>query len=91
MKTKTPKINFKNRDSRNDKRRKNVFEQSLQGDFALLMSHFDNSMGDYNHLLFDFIERQVPNARQKFQRFLQSWLQNEIYADSTWEHTPKEL
>jgi len=86
MKTKAPKINFNNRNSRNDKRKKNVFEQSLQGDFALLMSRFDNSMGDYNHLLFDFIEKQVPHARKKFQRFLQTWLTN-----LDLEHFPKEL
>ena len=78
MKTKDPKINFKNRDSRKDKRRKNVFEQSLQGDFDLVMSHFDNSMGDYNGLLFDFIKQHVPQARQKFQKFLQNWVQTEV-------------
>jgi len=80
MKTKNPKINFKNRNSRRDKRCKNVYPNSLQGDFALVMdvmdNTVDNSMGDYNHLVFDFINAYVPDCRKKFQKFLQDWTNN---------------
>ena len=74
MKTKNPKINFKNRNSRRDKRRKNVYPDNIQGDFALVMDNVvDNSMGDNNYLVFNFIESHVPNCRKKFQKFLQDW------------------
>lgn len=70
------KIDFKNRNSRKDRRRKNVFEETIQGDFDLVMdSYFDNSTGDYNHLWGDFINSLGdPNIREKFQKFLQDYM-----------------
>jgi hypothetical protein len=75
--TKFPRINFKNRDSRNDKRRKNVFSDDIQGDFDLVMSSVvDNSTGNFNHLWGDFINTLGgPEVmREQFQTFLQKWL-----------------
>jgi hypothetical protein len=83
-KTKLPKINFKNRNSRNDKRRKNVFSDDIQGDFDLVMSSVvDNSTGDFNHLWGDFINTLGgPKVmRKQFQAFLQKWLNN-FYQDA---------
>lgn len=74
------KINFNNRNSKRDKRCKNVYPNNIQGDYALVMDNVvDNSTGDYNYLVFDFIEAHVPDCRKKFQKFLQDWaVENEI-------------
>lgn len=87
------KINFKNRNSRQDKRRKNIYEENIQGDFALVMdSCFDNSTGDYNHLWSDFINTldDPKVVRKKFQKFLQEYL-NKSVADHEESWLPKEI
>ena len=70
------KIDFTNRNSRKDKRKKKTFKETIQGDFDLVMdSYFDNSTGDYNHLWGDFINSLGdPNIREKFQKFLQDYI-----------------
>lgn len=70
------KIDFKNRNNRKDKRKKNVFEETIQGDFHLVMdTFFDNSTGNYNHLWGDFINTldNPKVVRKKFQKFLQKF------------------
>lgn len=79
-----PKIDFNNRNSRRDKRQKNVFKETIQGDFFLVMdSCFDNSTGDFNHLWGDFINTlgDPEVMRKKFQEFLQKQL-DEVMADT---------
>jgi hypothetical protein len=95
--TKYPKINFKNRASRYDKRRKNFFSDDIQGDFDLVMSSVvDNSTGNFNHLWGDFINTlgNPEVVREQFQTFLQKWLddvyQETIDADDTTK-LPKEI
>lgn len=88
-----PKINFKNRNSRKDKRRKNVFDETIQGDFNLAMDCcFDNSTGDYNHLWSEFINTlgEPKVMRKKFQKFLQNYL-DEIMKDTDEDRFPKEI
>jgi hypothetical protein len=87
---KTPKINFKNRDNRRDKRVKNSYPENPQGDFHLLMSQFDNSTGDYNYLVFDFLNNHVPECREKFQKFLQDWL-NDLYEENEFDNISDEI
>lgn len=77
------KIDWKNRNSRKDKRRKNMFKETISGDWDLVMDFhglrlFDNSMGRYNHLLIDFIETlDDPKVlRKKFQKFLQKYIED---------------
>ena len=93
--TTLPKINFKNRNSRKDKRKKNFFKDSIQGDFHLLTDCcFDNSTGDLNYLWSDFINTlDNPKViRKKFQKFLQNFL-DKIMEDALEAGTrlPKEI
>lgn len=66
------KIDFENRTSRQDKRRKNYYLDSVMGDFSLALDEVgvDNSMGDYNNLLSEFIE--VNSLRGEFRAFLKN-------------------
>lgn len=74
-------INFKNRCSRKDKRKRNFYSDDVMGDFCLAIDEMklDNSTGDFNHLFSDFIEEK-GTRRLEFRDFLQKFF-DELQAE----------
>lgn len=69
---------FSDRSCRTDnrKRKEDYYEDSFMGDYHLWIEHmgWDDSMGDYNHVPFDFLEEikkeQFTDLRTRFRHFL---------------------
>ena len=69
-------IDFSNRTSRKDKRKKNYYQNGIIGDLCLALDTIglDNSMGDYSYDIFEeFIESLGQEMREKFRSFLQDF------------------